>query len=118
MYGSTALNTTVILISHYGMGSGVPELQHKLLDTYLRVLMENGTLPAAICFYTEGVKLVVEDSPLLERLSEIEKRGVHLIVCSTCLNFFGLTDKVRVGIVGGMSDIVEAQIRAAKVISI
>jgi hypothetical protein len=43
---------------------------------------------------------------------------VRLIVCSTCLNYFGLTDKVKVGIVGGMADILEAQVRAEKVITL
>lgn len=108
----------VILITRDGMGSADLTLQHKLLDTYLNLLLENGSLPVTICFYTEGVKLVVEGSPLLERLSQIEQRDVRLIICSTCLNYFGLTEKVRVGIVGGMSDILEAQARAGKVITL
>jgi intracellular sulfur oxidation DsrE/DsrF family protein len=114
---STFANT-VLLITREGMGSADTALQHKLLDTCLNLLMENGTLPAAICFYTDGVKLVVEGSPLLERLSQIENKGVRLIICSTCLNHFGLTEKVRVGIVGGMADILETQTRASKVISL
>jgi intracellular sulfur oxidation DsrE/DsrF family protein len=109
---------TVILVTREGMGSTDQALQHKLFDTYLRLLIENATLPAAICFYADGVKLVVEGSPLLNRLREIEQRGVRLIICSTCLGYFELTDKVQVGIVGGMGDIIEAQVRAAKVISI
>ena len=109
---------TVILITREGMGSADAPLQHKLLDTYLSLLLENGSLPAAICFYTDGVKLVVEGSPLLGRLSEIEKRGVRLIICSTCLNYFRLTENVRVGIVGGMPDIIEAQSGAARVITL
>jgi intracellular sulfur oxidation DsrE/DsrF family protein len=100
------------------MGSADHELQHKLFDTYLRVLIENETLPAAVCFYTDGVKLVVEGSPLLERLSQIEQMGVRLIICLTCLNHFELADKVQVGIIGGMGDIVEAQSRASKVITL
>lgn len=109
---------SVMLITREGMGSADAALQHKLLDTYLNLLLENGSLPAAICFYTDGVKLVVEGSPLLERLSQIEQRGVRLIICSTCLNYFGLIEKVRVGIVGGMPDILEAQAQAAKVITL
>jgi len=109
---------SVILITREGMGSADATLQHKLLDTYLNLLLENGSLPAAICFYTDGVKLVVEGSPLLERLSQIEQRGVRLIICTTCLNYFGLIEKVRVGIVGGMPDILEAQAQAAKVITL
>jgi intracellular sulfur oxidation DsrE/DsrF family protein len=100
------------------MGSADIELQHKLIDTYLRLLLEGGDLPAAICFYTEGVRLVVDGSPLVERLKEVEARGVRLVVCSTCLGYFGLTEKVRVGIVGGMADIQEAQARAEKVITL
>jgi len=100
------------------MGSADAALQLKLLDTYLRLILENGSFPAAICFYTEGVKLVVEGSSLLERLTQIEQRGVRLIACSTCLNYFGLTEKVRVGIVGGMADILEAQTKASKVITL
>jgi len=79
------------------MGSADTELQQKLLDTYLRLMLENESLPVAICFYTDGVKLVVEGSPLIERLAEIEQSDVRLIICSTCLNYFGLTEKVRVG---------------------
>ena len=100
------------------MGFADVTLQHKLLDTYLKLLIENNSLPAAICFYTEGVRLVVEGSPFLERLSQIEQKGVRLIICSTCLNYFGLLEKVRVGIVCGMSDILEAQSKASKVISL
>jgi intracellular sulfur oxidation DsrE/DsrF family protein len=118
MPNESSFTNAVILITREGMGSADTALQHKLLDTYLRLLLENGSLPAAICFYTEGIKLVVEGSPLLERLLQLEQRGVRLIVCSTCLNYFGLTEKVRVGIVGGMPDILEAQTKASKVITL
>ena len=118
MSDNSAFSDVMIMITRDGMGSADLELQHKLLDTYLRLLAESDWLPAAICFYTDGVKLVVEGSPLLERLRGFEQRGVRLIVCSTCLSYFGITDKVRVGIVGGMPDIIEAQGRAAKVITL
>ena len=118
MSNESSLANTVLLITKDGMGFADAALQHKLLDTYLRLLVENDSVPAAICFYTDGVKLVVEGSPFLERLSQIEKKGVRLIICSTCLNYFGLTERVRLGIVGGMPDILEAQINADKVITL
>ena len=118
MSNESSFTNAVILITREGIGSADASLQHKLLDTYLNLLLQSESLPGAMCFYTDGVKLVVEGSPHLERLSEIERRGVRLIICSTCLNYFGLTDKVRVGIVGGMPDILEAQIKAAKVITL
>jgi intracellular sulfur oxidation DsrE/DsrF family protein len=109
---------TIILVNKNGMGFADETLPQKLLDVYLKLLLENQSYPAAICFYADGVKLVVEGSPLLERLQQIEQKGVRLIICSTCLNYLGLAEKVRVGIVGGMTDIFEAQGRAAKVITL
>ena len=111
-------SSTIILITNDGMGNAVPELRHKLIGTYLTLLLQNDMLPAAICFYTEGVRLAVEGSPVLPQLRELEERGVRLILCTTCLNFYGLMEKIRVGIVGGMADILEAQMKADKVITI
>lgn len=112
------MNDTVVLVTREGMGSADVALQRKLFATYLKLLLENGTLPGAICFYTDGVKLVVEGSPVLDLLKEVEQKGVHLVICQTCLNAFGLLDDVRVGVVGGMGDILSAQVMAAKVISL
>jgi len=111
-------NDTVILITNNGMGKADLELQQKLMGTYLRLLDESQTLPAAICFYTEGVRLAVEGSPVLEQLRGLEAKGVRLILCSTCLGYFNLMDKTQVGIVGGMADIIEAQFKAEKVITL
>ncbi len=118
MSNETSFSNTIILLTREGMGASDAALQHKLLDTYLSLLLKNESFPNAICFYTEGVRLVVEGSPHIEQLSALEQRGVRLIICSTCLSYFGLTDKMRVGIAGGMGDILEAQARAQKVISL
>ncbi len=109
---------TVILITRNGMGSAEAELQLRLVQTYLKLLDENNILPAAICFYTDGVKLVVSGSPVIATLKSLEEKGVRLVLCSTCLNFFNLQDHVQVGIIGGMTDIIELQFKAAKVISL
>jgi intracellular sulfur oxidation DsrE/DsrF family protein len=105
-------NDTVILITNKGMGKGPEELQLTLIGKYLQLLDQNGELPAAICFYTEGVKLATDGSPVLEQLRVLEKKGVRLIVCSTCLDYFGLADQLALGIAGGMNDILEAQLKA------
>jgi selenium metabolism protein YedF len=116
--GTMPERDTVILISNYGLGKGPQELQLTLMAKYLDLLAQQTELPAAICFYTEGVRLVVEGSPVIESLKALEERGVRLIICSTCLNYFGLEDKLRIGIIGGMGDIIEAQWKARKVITI
>lgn len=109
---------TVILVTDEGMGHSDPELQHMLLKKYFQLLNEFDLLPALVCFYTDGVKMLVEGSPVLEELRALEEKGVHLIACGTCLDFLGLKDKLAVGIVGGMTDIIEAQWQADKVITI
>ena len=100
------------------MGSADPELQLKLFATYAKLLLENGTLPGAICFYTDGVRLVCEGSPVLDQLREFESQGVDVISCRTCVEYFNLKEKVRVGTVGGMPAIMEAMARADKVVSV
>lgn len=110
--------STIVLINNDGMGAAEEPLRHKLLKVYLTMLQENGLYPGAICFYAGGVKMVVEGSPVLDLLRALEEKGVRLIICSTCLQFFGLADKVAVGIVGGMNDIVLAQWMANKVITL
>ena len=109
---------TTILVTRNGMGEADPELQGKLIQTYFRLLDESDVLPGVICFYTEGVRLVVEGSPVLETLISLEAKGVRLVICNTCLIFYDLVGQVNVGIVGGMTDIIEAQRRAGKVITI
>jgi intracellular sulfur oxidation DsrE/DsrF family protein len=109
---------TVILVTRNGMGEAEPPLQQKLITTYFKLLDENNILPAAICFYANGVRLVVDGSPVIDSLKSLEAKGVRLILCSTCLSYYNLADQVQVGIVGGMTDILEAQRRADKVITL
>lgn len=112
------MNNTVILITNDGMGKADVKLQHTLIAKYFELLLASNDLPNAICFYTDGVKLAVEGSPVLKQLAALEEKGTRLVLCSTCLNYFGLAEKVRVGIVGGMGDILEAQAKAEKVITL
>lgn len=116
-----SLKSSVIVFTREGIGSVAThdhDLQIKVTGTFLKLIGESGDLPGMMCFYTDGVKLACEDSPLLDDLKELEAKGVQLIVCKTCLEYFSLMDKVRVGIVGGMPDIIDAMTRAGKVISI
>ena len=112
------MKDTVVLVTNYGMGKADEKLQLMLLAKYFELMLQGGSLPSAVCFYTDGARLVCEGSPVIAQLRELETKQVRLIICSTCLDYFGLKDKVRVGIVGGMGDILEAQTKAEKVITI
>jgi len=108
----------LLLVTNDGMGHADPELGRRLFVKYLDLVEENGTRPGAVAFYARGVHLVAEGSPAVERLAALERAGVRLIVCKTCVEAFGLADKVRVGVIGGMGDILAAQIVAKKVITL
>jgi len=112
------MQNTVVLVTNNGMGKAEEKLQLMLIAKYFELLLQGGNFPSAICFYTDAVKLVCDGSPVIEQVQKLETPNVRLIICSTCLNYFSLQEKVQVGIIGGMGDILEAQIRADKVISI
>ncbi len=113
------MKDTVIQCTTFGMGhSHIHSLNMKLVTTYFNIILQGNELPAAVTFYTDGVQLVTEGSPILEQLSQLEAKGVRLIICSTCLDELRLAGKVKVGIVGGMPDIIEAQMKASKVITL
>ena len=112
------MKDTVVLVTSFGMGKADEKLQLTLIAKYFELLLQNGSLPSAICFYTDGVKLVCQGSPVIEQLQLLESKKVRLVVCSTCVNSLRLSDKVEVGILGGMGDILEAQMKAEKVITI
>jgi hypothetical protein len=111
-------NNTVILITRLGMGQGPEKLQVLLLSKYLAILLQNNDLPAAMCFYTDGVKVVAGSTDLLDSLVKLEQKGVRLIACSTCLESYGLANQLKVGIAGSMADILEVQALADKVITL
>jgi len=115
----TTENNIVLVFKTNGMGiSENQTLREKLAKTFLTLANQMEPLPKVICFYTDGVKLACDGSPVLEELAQLEQRGVHLILCQTCLNTFGLSDQVRLGIVGGMGDIITAMWQADKVIMV
>ena len=111
-------NRTVVLMTRFGVGEGPAELQQKLAVKFLTLLRETDPLPSQICFYTDGVKLVCRGSPVLDQLRALQTKDVELIICSTCLDYYNLTDERELGIVGGMPDILEAISRAGKVVSV
>ena len=111
-------NQTILLFSRIGLGEAPADLQGTLAQKFLSLIGESGLLPAKILFYTDGVKLACTGSPILDQLKQLESHGVELVLCKTCLDYFGLGEKVEAGIVGGMPDIIEAMTKAGKVISL
>jgi len=109
---------TLIQINQFGMGQGNEELGLKLIGNYFKLLIEDNHLPRFIVFYNSGIKLICAGSPVIEVLRVIESKGVKLLACKTCLDFYELTDKVEAGVAGTMHDIIALQANADKVITI
>ncbi len=112
------MSEVVILVTNSGLGNAEKGLREKMMGVFLSTLDTFPQLPGKILFYTDGVKLVVEGSPVIGELKALEEKGVHLIACGTCLDYFGLKDQLVVGEVGGMAAILEAMIGAEKVLSV
>jgi intracellular sulfur oxidation DsrE/DsrF family protein len=108
----------LIQVTRDGMGHADESLRHTLAANYFRMLHEHDMLPGAVAMYGDGVRLAVDGSPVLTSLQALEGRGVRILLCKTCLEHHGLTDRVAVGVVGGMHDILAAQWAADKVVAL
>lgn len=100
------------------MGLGDDELGRILMKAFLKTLRDAHPLPACIIFINAGVHLTTEGSEETATLAELAERGVEIVSCGTCLDYYGKLDAVQVGIVGNMFDIVDRLVRAPKVISL
>ena len=109
---------TVIVVNQDGMGHGDPELGRRILGTFL--VKAPGAFPAleAVVFYNGGVRCLIEGSPFLPALSNLDERGVDLIACGTCVDAFGLREQLRIGEVGTMDQILSELAKAEKVITL
>lgn len=100
------------------MGKGDDELGDILVKSFIYTVTETKPLPNTILFYNGGVKLTVEGSPVLEDIKKLEKEGVEIISCGTCLDFFKLKEKLGVGTISNMYTIYEKLSQADKTLVI
>ena len=111
-----ARTDTVVAISAAVMGEGSEELGKTLLKAFVFALTQQDKLPKTILFYNGGAALTCEGSAMLEDLKELEAQGVEILTCGTCLNFYGLTEKLAVGSVTNMYTIAEKLTQAGNVV--
>jgi selenium metabolism protein YedF len=106
----------VVVISSDKMGEGDAELGHLLMTNFIKALKDMDQLPGKIVFYNNGVKLAVKTSPVIEHLIDLEKMGVELILCATCVNHYSLSNELGVGLVSNIYVIAEAMTTAGNII--
>ncbi len=107
---------TVVVLSADTMGTGDQVLGKKLMNAFIFALKNQDVLPDKVICYNTGAYLTTENEKAIEDLKDLAAAGVTVMTCGTCLDFYGLKEKLQVGTVSNMYDIVEAQISSAKVI--
>ena len=92
------------------------ELGKVLIKGFIFAVTQLDKLPKTMLFYNGGATLTTEGSDSLEDLKSLEAQGVEIMTCGTCLDYYGLKDKLAVGSVTNMYSIVETQAKATKII--
>ena len=107
-----------ILLGRNTLGTGSEELGAILMKSFFVSLLELPQLPRAVMLINSGVYLAVTDSPVLQPLQELSRRGVAVMVCGTCLDYFSLKEKLAVGEVTNMYSILSELTRAGNTITL
>ena len=92
----------IVLLSSSGLGSGDQQLGELIMANFLRLLPEQPTRPNKLICWNAAVKLLTADSPVLEHLKKIERAGIEILACRTCIEYFGIEDKIAVGKISTM----------------
>ena len=106
----------VVAVDTDAMGRGSDELGRTLMKGFLFALGQLPQPPKTLLFYNGGAHLTCEGSASLEDLRALAEKGTEILTCGTCLNYYGLTEKLAVGGVTNMYAIVETLANAGKVI--
>ena len=106
----------VVVVSSDRMGTGNDELGKVLIKGFIFAVTQLDSLPKTMLFYNGGATLTTEGSESLEDLKSLEAQGVEILTCGTCLDYYGLKDKLAVGSVTNMYSIVETMAKAGKII--
>lgn len=106
----------VVVVSSDRMGNGNDELGKVLIKGFIFAVTQLDKLPTTMLFYNGGATLTAEGSDSLEDLKHLEEQGVEILTCGTCLNYYGLSEKLQVGSVTNMYTIVEKMAGADNII--
>ena len=107
---------TAVVIGSNQMGTGDEALGKTLIKAFIFALTSQDTVPDHIIFYNRGAELSCEGSDSLDDLRALAAAGADIMTCGTCLNFYDLQDRLAVGRVSNMYDIVETQLGCTTII--
>ena len=113
-----ATGPVVYLISKETLGHGSDELGAVLTKAFFVTMLEVNPLPKSVLFINSGIKLAAQDSPVLDHLKALSDRGVELLSCGTCLDYYHLKEKLAVGSVTNMYTILSKLSEAPQAITL
>jgi intracellular sulfur oxidation DsrE/DsrF family protein len=108
----------IVLITGDTLGRGEEELGARLMGSFLRMLLSTTPQPDALVFYNTGVKLLAPDSAVLDVLDEVNRAGVRLVACGTCVTYFALAERIAPERVSNMAEIAALLLAAENVITV
>lgn len=112
----SGLDDSLVYINTDRMGEGAGELGRLLISSFLQTLASSPRKPRRMIFVNSGVFLTTEGSDLLDVLQEMEKAGVEIASCGTCLDFYRRKENLRVGRIGNMANTVDWLLEAGKIV--
>ncbi len=112
----SAHGPTVFVFASNIMGYGNDELGAVLMKAFIHTAIDLDHRPDVMIFYNTGVKLAASDSDVIDDLKTLHEKGVKMLICGTCVNFFNLTGKIGTGIVSNMYDIAGTLTTAGRII--
>ncbi len=107
----------VVVFSSDRMGSGDDDLGALLIKAFIHTLAENEKVPSKLLFYNTGVKLTSDNSGVTDDLLSLQDKGAELLICGTCVNYFNLKEKIHVGTISNMSEILDTMNGASRIIN-
>jgi len=108
----------VIMIGTQTYGKGDDKLGTMLMKSYLYSLTELDDLPTTLIFFNEGAFLTDKTSPVLEDLQTLQDKGVTILTCGTCVDFYEIKDTHEIGDITNMFSISEIQMKADNVVTL
>jgi selenium metabolism protein YedF len=106
----------IIVFTSDKMGDGDDDLGHLLISNFIKAIKDLDRLPQKLIFYNKGVTLATKNSPVIEHLMDLEKMGVELILCATCVNYYALEESIGTGTLSNMYTIAEIMSSAGHII--
>jgi selenium metabolism protein YedF len=106
----------LVYINSHLLGVGDEALGSFLMKAFLKTLMDLEKKPDRLILINSGVQLASEGSKVLETLKDLSKGGVEIVSCGTCIDFYGLKDKMRVGSISNMYEIIQSLLEADRLI--